>query len=179
MSVSCRRCGMGDMIQFPGRSPYEQCIWLAEQGIGAHQIANVQAEHPTLTWEGFWSPQAAKALRLKFGFQDSRDCMLTLYSLKQFHFASVFLASFPRQKTMNRRIGTGTLKHIAEAWWKERHGRGAYIPRGMFIAAAIAGGFRVQRIGDGWDAHLDVSRLCRDLPSLLRHQEQAAAAGGA
>src|ERR1700722_12676457 len=61
--------------------------------------------------------------------------------------AIAFLSMLTPTKTP--RVGSGTLKHDAEAWGK-RHGLCSYISRGALTAAAVALGLAVRGYGPLW-----------------------------
>jgi hypothetical protein len=76
--------------------------------------------------------------------------------------AIAFLSMLTPTKTA--RIGTGSLKHLAEDWGR-RQGFATYISRGALTAAAVALGLAVRRYGP-WFAtnpHVAIGVSLRDL----------------
>ena len=57
-----------------------------------------------------------------------------------------FLHTVKRIKNINKRYGSYGYKHEVEDWSRE-NGHYTYVPTGMFIAAAISLGFRVEFYG--------------------------------
>jgi hypothetical protein len=75
--------------------------------------------------------------------------------LNSFVAARAWLRRFPRLKRVNRRRGTSYgLKDVADR-------EIGYLTNGVFIAAAIAEGFVVQRIKDGANARIGISSAAR------------------
>lgn len=170
---------MGDVFYLRPRSALDECLWLAEAGAGMDGIAQAQTEHPTLTWDGFWVPWCPVITPRIKSFQAQRARMLSRDALEEFHFAAAFLATCPRRKAVSYRFGTGALKHVAEAWWRERHGRGVYISRGMLIAAAVASGIVCRRIPDAANARLGLADYCGNLSAVLRRLDLQKLGGAA
>jgi hypothetical protein len=71
-------------------------------------------------------------------------------SLAQFIAARRWLRRFDKRKTLYQHGTSYGLKHVAE-------GTIGYVTNGVFIAAAIAEGFRVRRAGDGPNALLNIA----------------------
>lgn len=123
-------------------------------------IEQVMAQEPFLTQSGFFRafdwPRDVRDAK----FRERREAMLSPSSIDQFERSCEWLRRQPRTKNPNRRVGTSYgIKHEAE---KEV----GYMLNGMFIAAAIACGFKVQRMEDnGPNAYLNISVRCyRDDP---------------
>jgi len=74
-------------------------------------------------------------------FREDRESIRDPQSLAQFILARGWLSQFAKLKSLNKCGSSYGLKHVAE------HDIG-YITNGVFIAAAIAEGFRVRRIND-------------------------------
>jgi hypothetical protein len=79
-----------------------------------------------------------------------RAAMFEPRSLEQFEAVRAWLRQFPKIKQVNRRVTSYGLKHVAE------HDIG-YVTNGVFIAAAIAEGFQVERAGGSPNAWLAIS----------------------
>ena len=72
-------------------------------------------------------------------FRLDREAMFEPRSIEQFQRAYEWLNQQPRTKNINQDAGTSYgLKHVAER-------SVGYVTNGMFIAAGIAAGFKVQR----------------------------------
>jgi|SRR6267154_5524161 hypothetical protein len=88
-------------------------------------------------------------------FLKNRELMYTARSIEQFQKACDWLNRQPRTKRINPEAGTSYgLKHVAA------HSAG-YVTNGMFIAAAIACGFEVQRAYDSPNAWFNISKRAR------------------
>jgi hypothetical protein len=87
--------------------------------------------------------------------------MVTADAIAQFRRAHAWLGRQPRTKNVNRSAGISYgLKHEIEA-------EGAYVSNGIFIAAAIACGFRVDQSGfNSLNAWLNISQLRLTNPNL-------------
>jgi hypothetical protein len=120
-------------------------------------IVQVMAKEPLLTQSGFFQgwrwPRDVREATLR----ERREAMLTPYAIDEFERSCEWLKRQPRTKNLNRRAGTSYgLKHEAE---KEV----GYMHNGMFIAAAIACGFKVERDDNGPNAFMNISvRSVRD-----------------
>jgi hypothetical protein len=113
-------------------------------------IEAVMVDHPELSDFGFGafgplnkSPEERDAF-----IAASRARMREPRSLVPFALARDWLAQFRKIKGINRHGTSYGLKHVAE------HAIG-YVTNGVFIAAAIAEGFTIQR--DGPNAYLNIS----------------------
>jgi len=114
-------------------------------------------QFPELTDFGFGvfdgkklSPEARRA-----ELQRNRDLMFLPRSIQQFSAAKAWLQRQLRTKNVNKSAGSSYgLKHVAE---KEI----GYVTNGIFIAAAIATGFTIQRANDGPNAWLNISKRSR------------------
>jgi hypothetical protein len=112
-------------------------------------IERVMAQEPHLTRSGFF--QGLRDLPT-FGTPRSGKCATRCSTL--ITWTCEWLNRQTRTKNLNRRAGTRyALKHEAE---KEV----GCVQNGMFIAAAIACGFKVSRRGDGPNAHMNISARC-------------------
>jgi hypothetical protein len=118
----------------------------------AKQVARILAREPELGSFGFGvydasnKPPQQRAEEL----QRDRATMLDDYHLSQFIVAREWLAQFPKTKAPNKTGTSYGLKHVPE----DEIG---HVSNGVFIAAAIAAGFTVCRIGDGPNAWLNIS----------------------
>jgi hypothetical protein len=126
-------------------------------------IKQVLAKHPDLTYDGFTQGDRRKIAlaERQAEIEASRQEMLTDYAVDEFHRAVRWLERQPKTKNINRRAGTSYgLKERPEA---ESTG---YVSGGMFIAAAVACGFTVERAGDNSaDAWLNIRRAWITEPS--------------
>jgi hypothetical protein len=80
--------------------------------------------------------------------REGRDKIIEPRSLEQFEAARGWLRRFDKIKVLNKRGTSYGLKHVAA------HDIG-YVTNGVFIAAAIAEGFTVERVGP--NAWLNIS----------------------
>ena len=83
-------------------------------------------------------------------FREDRKRIRDLDSLAEFIAARGWLRRFAKLEAFNRRGNSYGLKHVAE------HDIG-YVSNGVFIAAAIAEGFRARRINNGPNAIFNIS----------------------
>ena len=97
----------------------------------------VLAAHPQLGANGF-------------GDLHERACMLDAYHLAEFVAARRWLSQWKKLKQANRRGTSYGLKNVAEC-------EVGYLCNGVFIAAAIAEGFKPTRVGDGPNAFLNIA----------------------
>jgi hypothetical protein len=114
------------------------------------------AKFPELTDFGFgvYGEQLLSAEERERQFAADRADMFTGQSLDGFARARAWLEAQPRTKRVSPAAGSSyQLKHLAE----RRTGR--YITNGIFIAAAVAAGFTVERLGDTPDARQSCSQL--------------------
>ena len=113
----------------------------------AETLERILAEHPTLSWRGFWirwndrnePPGTLERVRRE---------TLDEYGLAQYRRAMAFLKTAPRIKTLNRRHATYGWKHAAERWTRastEDRYVDYYVGEGSFIAACIASGLLIRR----------------------------------
>lgn len=87
--------------------------------------------------------------QLEAKLRKEREEILLPRSLEQFAVAREWLRRFNKTKAVNQRRGTSYgLKHVAA------HETG-YVTNGVFIAAAIAEGFAIERVGP--NARLNIS----------------------
>ena len=87
-------------------------------------------------------------------FLENRRSMTEPYAVEEFIHACAFLSRFEKRATINKVSSSYGLKHEAERFF-EGQVDNSYISNGMFIAAAIHLGFRVQRRGP--NAYLNIS----------------------
>lgn len=124
-------------------------LWMPPAETEAAMLS-VMAETPDLTDHGFGVPLELREKpedRLR-RFQRERAHLLLPNALNEFERARTWLSRQPRQKRVSRRWSSYGLKHVAE----EAVG---YASNGVFIAAAISLGFRVER--EGTDACLNIN----------------------
>ena len=107
-------------------------------------VSRIRDGHQDLAPFGFWHPGA---LATREQFDAGRDVMLDADHLGQFRRALAFLlACCDRRRELNLRSTSYGLKHQVEhALWAAGE-RGVYVSNGMFIAAAMTLGFRVEQI---------------------------------
>lgn len=133
-----------DVIAFRQPSPPE-----GKQAVA--QIGAVAAAEPTLTRWGYWCGQT-------FDFGQARSEMTSPDGIAEFGHALAFLEECERTRTVTTPRSSYGWKHVAERVAREA-GRPVYISNGMFIAAAIALGFIVERESPrSPNAFLNISR---------------------
>lgn len=108
---------------------------------------------PNLTSNGFESGQRLAQYRADMTDDDS---------VAQFVRAAWWLSGVPKRQTVNRRASSYTWKHIAERYHerflKERGKNGNwYISNGMFLAACIVMGVKVEPIRNSPNAFVNLS----------------------
>ena len=116
-------------------------------------IEAILAEYPELNDFGFgaFNPKGKTSAAIAQEIAINRKKMLEARSQDRFVLAREWLQQFPKVKGFNRRKGTSYgLKHAAEPAI-------GYVTNGVFIAAAIAAGFQVERFGP--NAYLNISAL--------------------
>jgi hypothetical protein len=116
-------------------------------------ITRAVAEFPELTAFGFGVFDERKLTPAERAekFRLEREQMFSAHSIEEFNRVCDWLGRQARTKRINPRAGSSYgLKHAAE------HEVG-YSTNGMFIAAAVACGFCIQRIGDSPNAYLNIS----------------------
>ena len=119
---------------------------LSTHGIGLRFAANV-------------SPTERLAL-----FEEARTEMLSDCCLEEFEHCCRWLGWVRRTKHVNWRVGSSYgLKHRVEDYWhKHFPDEHYYVSNGMFIAAAVHLGFKVEQIDSTLNAYLNISS--RDFP---------------
>jgi hypothetical protein len=124
-------------------------------------IRRAMARYPELTYVGFGLGALRYDDRLA-GIRAERDRMLTPAAIDEFQRAQRWLEQQPRTKNVNRRAGTSYgLKPEAEG------AEGGYISNGMFIAAAIACGFKIEPVApESASAWLNMSVVRPTNPTL-------------
>ena len=118
-------------------------------------IEQVMAQEPQLTEFGFFQPRDWPPEERAAKLREMRDEMLSPRSLDEFERSCDWLRRQPRTKNVNRRVGTSYgIKH-------EAANEVGYIRNGIFIAAAIACGFKTERMGyNGPNAYFNISVRC-------------------
>ncbi|AWJ86338.1 hypothetical protein TSH58p_22755 (plasmid) [Azospirillum sp. TSH58] len=133
-------------------------------------IKSVAVAHPDLCWTGFGpDPHAVKREgNAEIVFNKARADMTAPWQVGQFVRAAQFLDQAPRRKSVHPGRTSYGWKHAAERWHRHqiaaRTGVPAnrvmddvYVSDGMLIAAALALGFVVERIGGTIDARISLS----------------------
>lgn len=123
----------------------------ADQAIAA--IKRALTRFPELTDFGFgvFDERRLPPTERAEQFRANRALMFETRSLDGFQRACDWLTRQRRTKQINPGAGSSYgLKHAAEY-------EVGYVTNGMFIAAAVACGFRVKRIADSPNAHLNIS----------------------
>lgn len=124
----------------------------AEIATAASDMAAVLEREPQLSDFGFgvFDPRSKTSAERAAELSRKRDSIREPRSLASFTAARRWLNQFGKIKAINKRGSSYGLKHVAE------HDIG-YIANGVFIAAAIAEGFTVQRAEGGPNAWLNIS----------------------
>ena len=105
-------------------------------------VDTVVADNPLLTAEG-----------VEHGFKwDRPEYVPARISVKEMQGAVDWLEKADRRESVNTTCDSYYLKHMAE-----KSAKGKYVSNGAFIAAAYFLGFEVRRIGDGPNAHINIS----------------------
>jgi hypothetical protein len=118
----------------------------------ADEMRRVLAHQPQLGDFGFgvYDPRRKTAAEREAGLAKERNDICSPSALAAFVVTRDWLRQHNKRKTINKTGTSYGLKHVAE---KDV----GYITNGVFIAAAIAEGFRVVRIGDTPNAWLNIS----------------------
>lgn len=107
-------------------------------------VSRIRDAFPDLGPFGFWH---SGALVTRERFDADRAAMLDQDHLGQFRRAMAWLlVCVDRGKNLNRCSTTYGLKHAVEHAMRAAGERGIYVSNGMFIAAALTLGFRVEQI---------------------------------
>ena len=107
-------------------------------------VERIRDAHPDLGPFGWWH-QGALITRERF--DADREAMTDSDHLGQFRRAMAFLlVCCDRRHELNQRSTTYGLKHAAEHAMRAAGVGGIYVSNGMFIAAAMTLGFRVEQI---------------------------------
>lgn len=116
------------------------------------QISTIMAARPELTDFGFGVYDSHRKTRDQIGVELAKErlAMLQPRSIGEFGLAQQWLGSFKKLSRPNKRGTSYGLKHVAA------HSIG-YCTNGMFIAAAIAAGFSVERAGP--NGYLNISSM--------------------
>jgi hypothetical protein len=132
--------------------PAQESDFTAEElDAAAVDMDRILTQEPRLNDYGFgFSPGYRTLAEREAYFHVCRETIREPRSLAQFIAARGWLRQFPRLKSINRRTTSYGLKHVAA------HDIG-YVTNGVFIAAAIAEGFVVQRAGNGPNAWFNIS----------------------
>ena len=105
-------------------------------------VDRVVAANPLLTAEGF-----------EHGFKRTKpEYIPARISVKEMQGAVNWLKKVDRRVSVNTAYSSYYLKHIAEKTTPDK-----YISNGAFIAGAYFLGFKVKRIEDGPNAHINIS----------------------
>lgn len=121
-------------------------------------LRSIVSVHPELTAFGFGVFKERRLSEEEKAKQpaEERNRLLEPRSVDEFKRARVWLRDKPRTKHPNRRMTSYGLKHVAEK-------QIGYVTNGMFIAAALAEGFKVKHYDpQGPNAWFNISsRVCR------------------
>lgn len=124
-------------------------------------IENAIAKFPDLTDFGFgvYADRKLSPAERQRTYAADRAMLFHPRSLDGFAKACAWLAAQPRTVNVNRAAGSSYgLKHVAE------HEIG-YVTNGIFIAAAIASGFKVCPIPGSPNAWFNISKRARRIPA--------------
>ena len=117
----------------------------------AADMARILEQEPELSDFGYGLSGAEKTPEERRArFETNRQSIREPRSLAQFLAACRWLSQFAKIKTLNKRGTSYGLKHVAER-------EIGYCTNGVFIAAAIAEGFRVRREGRSPNAVFNIS----------------------
>jgi hypothetical protein len=124
----------------------------AEMAAAASDMAAVLEREPHLSDFGFgvFDPRSKTPAERAAELRLNRDRIREPRSLARFMAARRWLSRFGKIKAVNKRGSSYGLKHVAE------HHMG-YVTNGVFIAAASAEGFAVQRADGGPNAWFNIS----------------------
>ena len=122
-----------------------------ELAAAAAEMKRILEQEPTLSDFGYGLSDFDKTQEERVArFRENRESICESRSLAQFVLARGWLSQFTKLRSLNKRGSSYGLKHVAA------HDIG-YVTNVVFIAAAIAEGFSVQRIGDSPNAWLNIS----------------------
>jgi hypothetical protein len=120
-------------------------------------ITAIRAECPELTRWGFWSAS-------EDGFEAARAEMTSQCAIKEFERACQFLAQHCKRRQTCSKFSSYGWKHRAEIWFREVKGERQYVSNGMFIAGAIANGFKIERLPCSPNCRVNISRTSWFIP---------------
>lgn len=125
-------------------------------------VTRIRDVHPNLAPFGLW---CADALITRERFDAERDLMTDPDHLGQFRRALAFLlVCVDRRRELNQRSTSYGMKHQVEHAMRAAGERGVYVSNGMFIAAALTLGFRVEPIArtpNAWTNAFPKKGACR------------------
>jgi hypothetical protein len=121
----------------------------------AEKVEMVTLAYPELTHFGFESVTSGT-------YAANRARMFGTRALEEFDLAIEFLKVCRRINSISRHSSYGW-KHVLESWFAAR-GERVYVSNGMFIAAAIAASFRIERVGYSPNCRLNISNRSWNLP---------------
>ena len=101
------------------------------------QIQVIMKKYPLLTNEGIGRGSCKRP------WQEMRQELLTKYSQKSFVKACEWLFNMDKVNSFNKKHASYWIKHVFE-----EHSSGCYIANGVFIAAAIHSGFKIDSTDD-------------------------------
>jgi hypothetical protein len=134
---------------------------MMEEGTGwateasAEQMRGIMGDWPLLCTNGLSSYPGRTREERSERLRESRADRLSDRYLDEFERSRRWLRLIPKRQTINRAGSSYGLKHQAEDYI-------GYVSNGMFIAAAIAEGFRVKRCDSGSpNAYFNISSLAR------------------
>jgi hypothetical protein len=120
-------------------------------------IVAIRAEYPELTRWGFWPSS-------QDGFEAARAEMTSQQGIEEFERACQFLTEHCKRRKTCSRFSSYGWKHRAEIWFREAKGGRQYVSNGMFIAAAIANCFKIERFPRSPNCRVSISRKSWFIP---------------
>ena len=118
-------------------------------------VGRIRETHPDLSLNG-WG--GAGWILTREQLEASRNKMTGDYSLGEFRRAMAFLLlCCGRRKSINRKVSSYGLKHSAERVMRDLNVAQYYVSNGAFITAAIALGYKVERIEGTPNCFFDVT----------------------
>ena len=122
-------------------------------------VERILVERPNLAPNGFWAPGCFQTVE---AFHASQDKMLGARFLGEYRRAMAFiLLACGRRKAINRRASSYGLKHSAERLMSELNMAESYVTNGALIVAALALGYRIERIEGTPNAFFDLAVVRR------------------
>ncbi len=120
-------------------------------------IRKIQRETPSLCSDGFCDFRFRKSVQMiRDDFAQERTKMTSEACVIEFLHAMDFLRGRAERKGFSE-ISSYGFKHTAERWHEWQSGERVFISNGMFIAAAIASGFKIKRISGSRNCLVNIS----------------------